>query len=265
MTDPRPAAPVPPPAGHPAAAPVALAYAPARGRRRRLRRLAAVLLLSACAAVGWRWGPPYYRQAQYLAWQRRCMAYTRPADMVVYEDGGPRADALLDRPDYGWTYFGPSTHPPPPNVGHMPPAWAEHKDGWAPAWPGIALPPRETVFFLHARRSPAGRERLVVVRGGYVFMFSGGGVWLGGSSYDLATWRPGSTLHPARPPTGLWEASLCLCAGTTRRLYAGQPNPADRSRFTIVYEEDGRRGTIEGRLNDDDTVSLAVRDGTAGG
>lgn len=40
------------------------------------------------------------------------------------------------------------------------------------------------------------------------------------------------------------------------RLYAGQPDPADRSHFTIGYDLDGRHGTIDGRLNDKGVVEF---------
>ena len=40
------------------------------------------------------------------------------------------------------------------------------------------------------------------------------------------------------------------------RFYAGQPDPSDRSRFTIDYDVDGKRGTIRGQLKNDGTVEL---------
>lgn len=47
------------------------------------------------------------------------------------------------------------------------------------------------------------------------------------------------------------------------RLYAGQPDPADASHFTIRYESKGSGGTIDGWLRDGDSVKLQVRDGPA--
>lgn len=44
-------------------------------------------------------------------------------------------------------------------------------------------------------------------------------------------------------------------------LYAGQPDPADESHFTIAYESQGQKGTIDGWLMHDETVKLEVRDG----
>jgi hypothetical protein len=40
------------------------------------------------------------------------------------------------------------------------------------------------------------------------------------------------------------------------RFYAGQPDPADASHFTIGYDLDGRHGTIHGRLKDNGTVEF---------
>ena len=47
------------------------------------------------------------------------------------------------------------------------------------------------------------------------------------------------------------------------RLYAVQPDPADESRFFFDYEVNGQRGTIEGRLQADDTVQWQVLSGPA--
>jgi hypothetical protein len=47
------------------------------------------------------------------------------------------------------------------------------------------------------------------------------------------------------------------------RLYAGQPDPSDPSRFTIGYELDGEPGTIDGCVAASGSVHLAVRDGPA--
>jgi hypothetical protein len=42
-------------------------------------------------------------------------------------------------------------------------------------------------------------------------------------------------------------------------LFAGQPDPADESHFTIDYEVDGDRGTIDGWLRDSHDGSNRVR------
>jgi hypothetical protein len=40
-------------------------------------------------------------------------------------------------------------------------------------------------------------------------------------------------------------------------------DPADRSRCTLVYELDGGRGILDGRLDDDGYFVLSIRDGPA--
>lgn len=52
--------------------------------------------------------------------------------------------------------------------------------------------------------------------------------------------------------------------GNTLRVFAGQPDPADPSRFTIGYRLDGRTGTIDGRIRDDEIV-LRPREGAPAG
>jgi hypothetical protein len=47
------------------------------------------------------------------------------------------------------------------------------------------------------------------------------------------------------------------------RLFPGQPDPLDESHFTIPYDAGGVAGTIDGWLEANDTVRLAVRDGPA--
>ena len=50
-------------------------------------------------------------------------------------------------------------------------------------------------------------------------------------------------------------------AGDGTRVLAGVPDPADASHFTIDYVHNNLAGTIDGWLNDDDSVTLAPRAG----
>jgi len=45
------------------------------------------------------------------------------------------------------------------------------------------------------------------------------------------------------------------------RIYAGQVDPADPSHFTIAYEREAARGTIDGYLREDDRVEFVPRTG----
>jgi hypothetical protein len=45
------------------------------------------------------------------------------------------------------------------------------------------------------------------------------------------------------------------------RIYAGRADPADKSHFTIDYELDGKPGTIDGWLREDDRIEMLPRSG----
>lgn len=75
-----------------------------------------------------------------------------------------------------------------------------------------------------------------------------------------------------RPPNSLGKRCFACRSPTTDgdeegaiavRFFAGQPDPADASYFTIGYAVDGVSGTINGWLGDDERVKLQVRDGPA--
>jgi hypothetical protein len=111
---------------------------------------------------------------------------------------------------------------------------------------------------VHARRSPAGHQRLLVVRFDPLCYLAGGTQplnadvrWLDGRWGDM-----GYAHSPALP-------SFKLPASKSLRLFHGQPDPLDESHFTIAYDAGGVTGTIDGWLQADDTVKLVVRDGPA--
>ena len=115
------------------------------------------------------------------------------------------------------------------------------------------------IAYLHACRLPDGEQRLGVL-GIQVFQRGpdGGRVLeLYGTGKTPASWQPGSTVQGSAGR----KASIPLLPRHRFRLYAGQPNPQDGSRFTMRYELDGRGGTIEGRLAPDGTIDCTVIDG----
>lgn len=237
---------------HTATAPSApaapLAYAPYRRRRRGRRWAAAGLLLAGLAVAAWRFGPPYWRQGKYLWWQHRCMARAEPPDRVVYEDDPAAGDRLLAAGGDYQPAFGPAT----PSAGagrpvvYQPRLLAERPDLG-----------KNPVLFLHARRAPGGRERLVVVRMLVGQPLGQRLVVVRATAMDPASWAAGSTAMPINSPrytSGLWY----LRPSDRLRCFAGQPDPADPSHFTIRYERDGVAGTFHGRLRNDDLVALTV-------
>lgn len=248
---------------------------------------AAVLVVVGLA--GWQWGPAGYRHAEMLYWQRQCMAYARPPDFVVLDDDPARAAALLAAdPQYR---RGDQTMTPEPGL-NGPFLLAEYRpDAIARFLPNEA----SGVAFMHARRSPGGQERLVIVSCGWAWAYYCG-YSLGidaGTVVVPGSWRSNPTVADRKGQVGSvsaepnWRWTVGHDGGPREfragfRVFAGQPDPADPSHFTIAYErrkltleevelgvirwvdEDTarwERGTIDGWLRDDDTVEMRVRDG----
>jgi hypothetical protein len=100
------------------------------------------------------------------------------------------------------------------------------------------------VLFMHERFASPGSERLVVVQ-----------LW--GSGLIAQAGKPATLSLGSRMDTD--RTSLQPLDADT--FFAGQLDPRDASHFTIGYEHDGKPGTIDGWLMNDDTVKLEVRDG----
>jgi hypothetical protein len=79
------------------------------------------------------------------------------------------------------------------------------------------------------------------------------------TTVTLATWTPGSR------GKGQSLADFFIRLGENDRLtlYAGQPDPNDRSHLTIDYDINGQHGVIDGRLDDYGRVVMTIRDGPA--
>ena len=67
-----------------------------------------------------------------------------------------------------------------------------------------------------------------------------------GASHDGAETAGAETAGAAPPVT--------IDYGHKLRVFTGQPDPADLSHFTIAYQLDGKPGTIDGRVRDDELV-----------
>jgi hypothetical protein len=135
-------------------------------------------------------------------------------------------------------------------------------------------PHAESVVFLHGRRA-GGPEKIVIIRCGWypgtlpVNPGSPGTVTLGTPDYvsfsaDVTspaslTGLPEKLKGQLRGTCGVRAAS----PGSFIRLFAGQPDTRDASRFTIDFETSDGRGTIEGKLCSDDRIEMHVISGPA--
>lgn len=207
--------------------------------RRRARRLMPLVVLIGALLMG---GAEARRHAELLSLQRYCARYAVPADEVVYE---ARLEVVSDphRPEAlaELVELPNSTHPTPG-------PWQELAR-WAGEKPLLDAGP---VLFLHERRSARGERRVVCVE--YA------GAW---NPLIARTVKPGTPLsRPIFEPIQ-YSPAINLTNCHRLRFFAGQPDPADDSRFTIGYEMDGRVGTLEGQLLEDGDIALRVLDGPA--
>jgi WD40 repeat protein len=108
--------------------------------------------------------------------------------------------------------------------------------------------------FMHQLRSPAGHQRLVSV------VLEDGGTEIEHDSLNTAL-RTGTyaLASPTTPPSVLNSHTLTLYrwnANHPLTVFAGQPDPNDRSHFTIPIQFRGQRTVVDGYLRDDDSVLL---------
>ena len=209
-----------PPKLTPPARPLAYAPRPPVHRRRAFGRWLAVGFVLFVVATGSTWLPPVWRRGRLLLLQHRCMAYAAPAGQVV-------ADLRSSPP-----------------TGVVPPDWA--------AFYALLSPPgfrSDGTVFLHERRTPDGRSRLVAVD--VVDM-------PGDATRACCRVIAGGTLARPPRPTLDWTTEE---AWTTDDLQfrAGVADPADPTHFTFNVIDAGHPVTYDGWLGDDDAVRLERR------
>jgi len=195
--------------------------------RRLLRLTALACIVAASVFAGLKWLPPLWDSMQTFYWRRQAMAYTASPNSVIYWQG----KGAVSPEDF----FVPK-----------PREMLEGYDVWG-LWANV---------FLHSRTRPSGGERLVTVD-------------LADTTFSLE--RKVRFVANASQSGSLygqtWSDPVSLGMpfeqNDSLRIYAGQPDPADHSHFTIGYEMNSRSGIIDGWLQDDDSVKLKVRDGPA--
>jgi hypothetical protein len=217
-------------------------------RRRKVRLLLLLAALGAVLFTTWRWGPRLLMRVRINYWQHECLSYTAPADQVVYEDA-ISAPALIweDSRPVG---NGPSIESTCPNV------MARSIRCWDKLCriTGRGATPAEGVLFLHRRNDPSGKPWLVAVqfdnRSWNSLSFSGlavlraddpsADIGFGGTHFVGAKFIGGE-----QPVEKL-------------KIYAGQPDPSDPTRFTIPLELGKRKGTLVGTVIEAGGVDLIL-------
>ncbi len=247
----------------PSSGPIPLEYAPLPPRwRKHVRRILLGLILVAGAFCAWRWGPYAWHQSQLLYWQRQCLNFSASPDTVVYEED-PTASALLrQRSDYSlyvlkWAQGLIRNSTTMYDAAFCPQCWRNLRTFFPVDYRVNA----GAIIFLHERISCAGHRRLVWVN----YRPSMGTFSRG---FDSALNYDGDAIPPAtwtKPAIfERWSYGEIVNINFEEhpplvRVYAGQPDPTDPAHFTIRYQMWGQEDTLDGRLLDDDQITLTPR------
>lgn len=234
-------------------------------RRRRYRRVFALVGVMVFLVAAWREGPEVWFRFKLFYYERQCLRYAGAKDEIVGEPatgtvkwsdveyalganfGGPPATATTQSVgSSGQGLFGGGSLPP------KGPACLLKLHSLLPS-PGFA--DVDARGFLHERKNRQGVRKLVMVRPP---------VDPGEIDYRITDVE---TLREKPIPNELWSMS---CYGSSEspcgailRIYAGQADPEDETHFTFRYELRGQSGTIDAYLRDGDEIEFRVRDGPA--
>ena len=239
-----------------------LGYAPAPRRRGRkwLRRVLFACTLAVAVLVLLRWGfVPLQLKAKLLHSQSQCLAFAPAPGTVAYTEDAATIARLTGGALSG-TGWATMTHNGKPIAYSLAPEALRRVE----QTPGVDLPQGTGPVFLHGRRASGGAERLVVVKTDVMrtYRVHGNKDVLGMDHLlNASVMRPATLTSSPSVTRTFWNPAAPAPAWGELTLFAGQPDPNDASHFTIDYLTPSGRGTIDGWLQADDTVKLAVRDG----
>ncbi len=220
--------------------------------------------------------------ASDVAVDRACLGYAAPPHQVVYEEEPVLVTRYLDEGGEWVDLSRASNRYGVPAARRVPACWL----ALCRTTNATPLGPAAAIVFLHERRTPAGVPELVVVAydGRMRLPWAAAGGWTI-SSIGLSA----SVKSPAvpDPPLPAWHGEARrldaepFVAMYPLRLYAGQPDPADPTHFTIRYELENRppstalgtvtstssdtAGTIDGWVLDSAVTATSQPAGPAGG
>ena len=225
--------------------------------RARLPRIVLWCVLPVAALALLKWGyVPVRDKLTFLHHQARCMAFDLPADTVTYTEDASTIARLTGgaASGNGWaTAF----HNGKPVAYYLAPRSLVYLEQSG----ACDIPQGSGPVFLHARRAGSGPQRLVVVKTDVMRNFRRLRGTIPDRLLDVSVVWPATVRSGANLTRSLWEPPRGSPAFGTLTLYAGRPDPADDSHFTIDYQTPDGRGTIDGWLQPDDMVTLTVRDG----
>jgi hypothetical protein len=193
------------------------------------------------------WGmPKVVKQYQAISCRQQCLDYQAPPDQVVFEEDPAVLPTLANVPLYEQGVGG--------RLHIIPQLW-KREDPSAPS---------QGTIFLHARTSPSGHVRLVALD-----VNVQPGMWIAstGDVEDKSLLEtvivPGQGFsHDTIKQNSKNIMWICPSHTVPMRFFAGQPDPTDASHFTVDYQRSNSRATLDGYLNDDDSITLKIHQGS---
>lgn len=237
--------------------------------RKRGRWAIRFLLLAGLIFAGWRWGPPAWRQATLLHWQRQCLNYSPPPDMVIYEADPAAAKALLRRPGYSpvdAVRTDSSTNRKPTAIANIaayrPEPWDAllQRGVFAMRQFNSGRPQMTAICFMGELQTPAGERRLVVVECAAWWQVPQPG--LESAALTTYSFTPAGAFGAL---TNLVDSRGFMGLGGLNhvpsdvRVFAGQRDPNDPSRFTIRYQAYGQENIVDGSIDNAGRVKVMPR------
>jgi hypothetical protein len=203
------------------------------GRRQAVRLLVIIVILIAAAWAGLNWSEVRHKTKVVVYW-RQCMNHEWDVKLVA-STAKDDVRRLRWQAGYQWS-GGDAVHLRSPHC------WEEitrFSNRGSLMGPG-------SLSFLHERRTPGGKRRLVAASfygfaQGYTLTQDG----VLGEPKLLAKSAPPAPLLP------IFTAQV--------RVFAGSADAADPTHFTIPYEVDGVSGVLHGWLQNDDTIRFEAR------
>jgi hypothetical protein len=227
-----------------------LDYAPSTkpARWRRLKGALLLLMLMGVVLGVYRHGLDVLRKVEYLYHQRGCLRYTAAPDQVVFDSNPARVATLANDPNF--VIVGGCAFRKPPSD------WAAYPSSLAVGnYVSFAPPNGLSVLFLHERLVNNVRYLIMVER------TSDAGLspyFIPGYDIELRVIAPATLRTAAQEHSFAYAIDVLDSMGphTDIRIYAGQSDPTDESRFTIRYEFQGKSRVVEGRVAADGSVDF---------
>ena len=253
---------------------------------RGFRLLTFLTLVNTVLLAGYVLGPQFFgfAKAEWAAYQQRkadrvTLAAKRVADRAEAAARAVEREAAVAAEVAAMTYAdapGTLVYDDDPALRDAPPPTT---DPAAAAWPAVVpqpqayrdLPrvasntsrairdPASTCLYLHARQASAESPRrivLVTCDAEVVLRTRAERSALAGRGFETSVLSPTSADADLKLVSWANRAWQPTPLGGPLRLFAGQSDPADPSRFTIAYEANGFEGVIRGQLLVNDSVRL---------